>query len=412
MAVLLLQGPLGPFFEKFAEHLQDAGEIVHKVNFNGGDEFYNTGRFAQQHSFTGALQEWPDYLAALIDSHHIEHVFVYGDCRHYHALAKNVCSSKNVRYFAFEEGYLRPNFITLEEGGVNGHSPVNPNAVKGYQPIHKLADEVELGSNFANRVKFASVYYNAAAARRWRFRHYEHHRSFSPVYEAFCWLRSGFRKVKYRWTQRQLLDPVLDQPFFLMPLQVHNDAQILHHSPYISIEHFIEEVMTSFANSGSQAKLVIKHHPMDRGHSHYGSYIQRLARRLNLQNQVVYLHDHHLPTLLKHCCGVITINSTTALQAFYHGAPVKVMGDAFFDMEGLTDQGRLDEFWFSPQFIDMNLADRFRAFLIAHGQINGSYYCQFDLTLANLMAYLHNSGVLVRIDDPLASDAAKQSRVA
>ena len=425
MAVLLLQGPLGPFFEKFAAYLQDAGEIVHKVNFNGGDEFYNTGRYSQQHRFADTLEQWPAFLSDLIDSQHIEQVFVYGDCRQYHASAKAVCQTKNVRYFAFEEGYLRPNFITLEEGGVNGHSPVNPAAVRGYRPIHKLPDEVELGSNFVNRFKFASVYYNSAVTKRWVYRHYQHHRSFSPVYEAFCWLRSGFRKTKYKWTQRDLLDPILDQPFFLVPLQVHNDAQILHHSPYESIEHFIEEVLTSFKNSGSEAKLVLKHHPMDRGHTHYGSFIHRIARRLNLLERVVYLHDNHLPTLLKHCCGVVTINSTTALQAFYHGAPVKVLGDAFFDMDGLTDQNPLSEFWHCPQFIDMNLADRFRAYLIAHGQINGSYYCHWDLTLNNLMTYLYESGVFVRLEDPLtasthapanssltAAQAAQHSRVA
>ena len=394
MAVLLLQGPLGPFFEKFAAHLQMAGEVVHKVNFNGGDGFYCSNRFAESHNYSGTLDQWPEYLSSLMDEQQIETVFVYGDCREYHHEAKKVCRTKNIRYFAFEEGYLRPNFITLEEGGVNGHSPVTKEGVSAYKPVHKPEGEVELGGNFLNRIKFASLYYNVSAFRRWRFRNYQHHRSFSPVYEAFCWLRSGYRKTKYKWTQRHLLDPVIDQPYFLVPLQVHNDAQIVHHSPYDKMEYFIEEVMSSFAKSNSQAKLIIKHHPMDRGHSHYGDYIKRLAHRFKIQEQVVYLHDHHMPTILKHCSGVITINSTTALQAFYHGAPVKVMGDAFFNMKGLTDQKPLDDFWFEPEFIDMDLADRFRAYLVEHGQINGSFYCQWDLTLKNLIDYLKKVDVL------------------
>jgi capsule polysaccharide modification protein KpsS len=31
--------------------------------------------------------------------------------------------AKGIRFLAFEEGYLRPHFITLEEGGVNAFSP-------------------------------------------------------------------------------------------------------------------------------------------------------------------------------------------------------------------------------------------------------------------------------------------------
>jgi len=35
--VLLLQGPQGPFFRRLAADLTEAGAVVHKVNFNGGD---------------------------------------------------------------------------------------------------------------------------------------------------------------------------------------------------------------------------------------------------------------------------------------------------------------------------------------------------------------------------------------
>ncbi|MDB5818240.1 MAG: capsular polysaccharide export system protein KpsS, partial [Rhizobacter sp.] len=35
---LLLQGPMGPFFERFADYLDSHGQQVRKVNFNGGDQ--------------------------------------------------------------------------------------------------------------------------------------------------------------------------------------------------------------------------------------------------------------------------------------------------------------------------------------------------------------------------------------
>ena len=44
--ILLLQGPVGPFFWRFAKDLEQAGAQVFKVNFNGGDLlFYPSNPF-------------------------------------------------------------------------------------------------------------------------------------------------------------------------------------------------------------------------------------------------------------------------------------------------------------------------------------------------------------------------------
>jgi len=52
----------------------------------------------------------------------------------------------------------------------------------------------------------------------------------------------------------------------------------------------------------------------------------------------------HLPTLFSHILGTITINSTVGLQTMYHNSPVKVLGKAIYDIEGLTDKIDLDSF--------------------------------------------------------------------
>ena len=38
--VLLLQGPIGPFFSRFSKELSERGFNVHKVNLNGGDKLF------------------------------------------------------------------------------------------------------------------------------------------------------------------------------------------------------------------------------------------------------------------------------------------------------------------------------------------------------------------------------------
>ena len=61
--ILLLQGPVGPFFRYFASDLQQEGCKVFKVNFNGGDWlFYPTKAVNYNSSFS----EWPDFLERFI----------------------------------------------------------------------------------------------------------------------------------------------------------------------------------------------------------------------------------------------------------------------------------------------------------------------------------------------------------
>ena len=391
MTILLLQGPLGPFFNQFKCALVQQGYDVHRIVFNGGDEWYDD---SDANAFTGSLHDWSHYFTDYIRKHEIKTVFAYGDCRAYHIDAKRVCIHEQVRYFAFEEGYLRPNYITLEEGGVNGHSPIVHDAIDRYKPIHSPKDEEVIPPNFAHRVKFAMVYYAFAFFRRLSFFEYQHHRSLSPFYEGLCWVRGFYRKWIYKLTQPSAKRICEKGDFFLVPLQVHNDAQIEFHSHFDDMHDFITEALESYSKSGCTARLIFKHHPMDRGYVNYRAYIIKRSKQFNISDRVSYIHDQHLPTLLKSCLGVVTINSTTALQAFYHSAPVIALGDAFFDMPGLTNQKGLDVFWSNPEKPNMLFADQFKAFLLDHGQINGSYYCESDMTIKNVIAHLKDLNVI------------------
>lgn len=384
MSIMLLQGPLGSFFNRLQTELESEGYAVQRFVFNGGDELY--GRSAS--IFNGELSDWRMYFLNSVRENNIKLVIAYGDCRALHVEAKIICQSEGIQYFALEEGYLRPNYITIEDGGVNGHSPITRNGVLEYIPIHSPENEVVIPGNFLRRFFYATLYYNMAFLRRFRFSHYQHHRSFNPVYEAACWVRGGLRKYWYKFTEAKTESLIQRGDFFLVPLQVHNDAQIQFHSTYDKIEDFIFDVLESFSKEEVSSRLILKHHPMDRGHVNYLDLIAKKTLELKLADRVDYIHDQHLPTLLKHCKGVVTINSTTALQAFYHRAPVKVMGDAFFNMEGLTHQDNLSSFWHEPIKPDAIFSDQFKAYLLDHGQINGSFYCQYSMTIRNLIAYL------------------------
>lgn len=380
--ILLLQGPVGPFFSRLAEDLKGVGATVYKVNFHAGDVFfYPKGALA----FKQPMGEWIPYFERLITELDIDTVLLFGDCRPLHAQAKAIAHARGLDVGVFEEGYLRPRHITLERSGVNGHSSL-PRSPLVYlnQPEWPDVAEQEVGSTFWYMVWWGFWYFTVGALGKLWFPHYRHHRKLTVI-EAFPWLRSIWRKQWYRWRERHALNTLLTQAdgrYFLVPLQVHNDSQIATHSEFTDVPAFIDCVVRSFAeHAPSNTMLVIKHHPMDRGYTNYRRQITDLARKLGIENRCKYLHDQHLPTMLDHARGVIVINSTVGLQALRHGKPTLVMGKAIYDMQGLCFQGELADFWDAAAEAtpDKDLLRRFVKHLKNVNQINGSFYRSIPL---------------------------------
>ncbi|WHI48549.1 hypothetical protein [Microbulbifer sp. VAAF005] len=113
---VFLQGPHGPFFAQLAKRLSQSGVITHKINFNGGDRYFAWADF--QADFTGGESDWSAFFSDYLSKNNVDTVFCYGDCRRLHTIAKSICESKGIAFGVFEEGYLRPDFITLEFGGL------------------------------------------------------------------------------------------------------------------------------------------------------------------------------------------------------------------------------------------------------------------------------------------------------
>jgi capsular polysaccharide export protein len=380
--VLLLQGPLGPFFRCLGRDLQEAGAQVWKINFNGGDWLFHA---AGSTMYRGTPEDWPNFLKKFLLEHGIDTILLFGDCRALHRTAHKIAASFNVEIGVFEEGYVRPNYITFERHGVNGHSLV-PRIPAFYRsmPRQRVSEQIQVPYPFWYMLTWAILYYLASVLLRPVFPHYRHHRPLSLA-EAWPWAKSACRKVCYKFTQRHVQDQLVGQysgRYFLVPLQVHNDAQVHVHSSFDSIEDFIEHVVHSFAcHAPHDALLVIKQHPMDRGYHDRTDLIARLAARNRVEGRLRYIHDQHLPTLLEHARGVIVLNSTVGLSALHHGTPLKVCGNALYDMEGLTFQKRLDDFWTQAPstVVDRELYERFQSYLVKHTQLNGSFYRRLPL---------------------------------
>src|SRR3978361_1805772 len=82
--ILLLQGPLGPFFSRLASDLEKAGATVWKINFNGGDWLFAPKRSIP---FRGRPDQWPAFFESVLDERNIDTVLLFGDCRPVHRVA-------------------------------------------------------------------------------------------------------------------------------------------------------------------------------------------------------------------------------------------------------------------------------------------------------------------------------------
>lgn len=377
--VLLLQGPMGDFFTQLADWLDEHEIECHKINFNGGDWLYYHSR-PHTHHFRKRLSEFAKWLEVLILTESIDSMVCFGDCRKYHRVANQIADRLSIRFFAFEEGYIRPNYVTFEQDGVNFFS--NFTRYLKEQPesdkVHPLDEFEEVHNHYPKLVRTAFFYYLIWSLCILLYPYYRHHRGMSPLKELSCWMLSGCRRLKNYCVEEKRFNSFLvhhNKSYYVFALQVHNDFQIRVHSDLKKVESYIEKVIESFSlNAKAEHHLVLKHHPMDRGYREYTQLIQTCAQKFNVEDRVHYFCDIHLPTLLKQSLGMVTINSTTGIQALFHNIPVKVLGRALYDLPRLTHQYPLSHFWLNPGTVDKVYFSHFRHELIEYSQLNGGYY--------------------------------------
>jgi len=376
--ILFLQGPMGSFFKKLDYNFRQMGAKTYRIGFNMGDWIFS---YHDNYTpFAGRPEEWPAFIEQFLLEKKIDKIFLFGDCRYYQRIARKIAYEHDIEVYVFEEGYLRPHFITLEKFGVNGFSHLPREAdfyrklsLKEYQPPqHAHASKTKM-------ILSAILYYAISNLFKFRYPHYRHHREFSAIKEAFYGIRGLARKGIYHLSEKHylpLIETKLSKQYYFVPLQTHNDFQVLQHSNYRSIEKFIIEILESFArHAPKETYIVFKHHPVDRGRKNYKHFIKEQAQLLDVEGRVLVFHDVYLPSCITHAKATITINSTVGLTSVGYGIPTKVMGNAVYDIVGLTNkETSLKKFWHSHQKPDMSLYARFRQYLIENTQLNGSFY--------------------------------------
>ena len=132
---LFLQGPHGPFFSQLACALESYGHVTSQIGFNKGDKIFwaNKRNFI---AFTLPIHAWSGFLQRQFRDKRITDLVIYNDTRPFHKTAIQAAHAKGINVHIFEEGYLRPYWITYERDGSNGNSKLMSLAQSAVVPDH------------------------------------------------------------------------------------------------------------------------------------------------------------------------------------------------------------------------------------------------------------------------------------
>lgn len=398
-AFLFLQGPSSPFFALIAGALEERGHRTHRINLCVGDQLF--WRRAGAVNYRGRLADWPAYIAGFLERHGISDLVLLGEQRDHHRLAIEAAQARGIRVTVTDFGYLRPDWIILERDGMSAHSrfPRDPDAIRALAAgVPKARLERRYEDSFWGMALSEMAYHLSSHFLFWLFPHY---RSFKVENPLLAYLGTGWRLLfgKRRRRQAEAILAELERagiPCFVFPLQMENDFQIRAYSPYPDMATPIAEVIASFAHHADPAAgLLIKVHPWDPGLKDWAGLVGKLAARHGVAGRVRYLDGGSLEAMIRQSRGMVTINSTSGIQALCLDTPVIALGQAIFDVPGLTFQGGLDAFWTRAEPPERQLRDAYIDAMAATLQIRGVFYRRpgLDAAVAEAVQRLHENRV-------------------
>lgn len=368
---LIISAPFGAYSRKLAAVLRDNGAVVRRMIFNAGDLLDWGSRDAVK--FRRGGDAWPHALAGLAENY--TDLILFGEAGIYNQTVLEQAERLKASVWVIENGYFRPHWVTMERNGVNARSTL-PRSADGYPaPAPREPPFQEAGTILPHHVWNLALYHTVQVAGRVLFPRYVR------PYTRHALVQAGghaWRYLKLRFASPLSTDTDVIAgrgPFFIACLQREGDTTLLRYSDYPTNTAFLEHVMADFAAfAPSEARLVVKNHPLDPGLINYSGVVRRLARTHGLTGRVDFIDGGNLAALCRASQGMVVNNSTAALSAIGFGTPVKVLGQAFFDFEGLTDPQPLSGFWNDARRPDHDLYVRFREHVLHRTQINGSYH--------------------------------------
>ncbi len=378
---LFLQGPHGPFFQRLGAMLRRAGAEVWRVGFNAGDRAFWSPA-ASYLPFNGAPEDWPARLEALLAEKRVTDLVLYGDTRRIHAEAVAIARARGLTVHVFEEGYMRPYWVSYERGGSNGHSRLMDMDIEEMRDALAQSDmEAPLPpghwGDMRQHIFYGALYHWFVMFRNGAYRNFRPHRDLSVTQEFRLYLKRLLLMPLHR--VERLAETLRIRrggfPYHLVLMQLEHDASFRQHSPFASMTEFIELVMQGFAEGApGHHHLVFKAHPLEDGRAPVRHTIREAARRLNIADRVHFVRGGKLAQLLNDARSAVTVNSTAGQQVLWRGIPLKVYGEAVYAKPELVSAQPLPEFFAQPARPDTRAYRDYRRYLLETSQVPGGFY--------------------------------------
>ena len=378
---LFLQGPHGPFFHKLGKMLRRSGASVWRVGFNAGDRVFWPHRQSYI-PFTEPQDAWSTRFDSILADKGITDIVLYGDVRRIHAAAIARAREKGLTVHVFEEGYLRPYWVTYERDGSNGHSRLMDMTITA---MEEALEGCETDTNMPpghwgdmrQHVFYGALYHWFVMFANRGYRNFRPHRALTVTREFRLYLRR-LLLMPFHAVERRLATWRIKYggfPYHLVLLQLEHDSSFQKHSPFNSMTEFLEVVLTNFAqHAPAHHHLVFKAHPLEDGRGGVHRELRRLCRLHDLCDRVHYVRGGKLAQLLNETRSAITVNSTAAQQVLWRGIPIKLFGKAVYDKPEFVSTQPLSEFFSAAKRPDARAYRTYRRFLLETSQVAGGFY--------------------------------------
>ena len=232
---LIVTAPFGPFGRILAETLQARGAEVCRILLNAGDALY--WRRGGAIAFKDHARHWPDRLAQLAPD--FTDIIVFGEGGAYNQAVLRQSHRLDAQVWVLENGYFRPDWVTVERDGVNASSSL-PRSRKAYDPpIPELAVTRPVGRILPHHVINISIYHLIQLPGRLLFPRY------AAPYTQAAWLQCfghirRYLGLAFRSKTNSDADVIARRgPYFLACLQREGDAQLLRYSHYADNTAFL-----------------------------------------------------------------------------------------------------------------------------------------------------------------------------
>ncbi|KUJ80581.1 capsule biosynthesis protein CapA [Ruegeria marisrubri] len=378
---LFLQGPHGPFFHSLGRMLRKTGAAVWRVGFNAGDRAFWFDRRSYIPYF-GRPEDWPATFQKLLDQLGVTDVILYGDTRPVHATAVEIARNRGLQIHVFEEGYLRPWWITYERGGSNGNSRLMSMDIDDMRKAltHSDAEAPPPPAHWGDmreHIFYGAVYHWFVMFANRKYRNFRPHRALTVAQE----FRQHFRRLLLMpahrleriWATARLHRS--GAPYHLVLMQLAHDSSVQSHSDFDCASGFLDQVFRGFAKGAPRHHhLVIKEHPLESQGTALRREARRLARLHGICDRTHYIPGGKLAALLDDARSAVTINSTAGQQALWRGIPLRVFGRSVYDKPEIVSTQPIDQFFDRPQRPDGAAYRAYRRYLLETSQIPGGYY--------------------------------------